>query len=175
MTIDPALLEKARAAEARLADAERDTLLARADYHTAVRRLHLGGAPLREIAAALELSHQRVQQIVNAAGGSWWQIWRRRGTAGDAVCSWCGRPPAEVDKLIAGPKIYICDACIARAEQAMSGGRDRGGTLTRVTARARCGFCRRAAGAARPIIAGPQNVCADCLRVCRDILNSRAA
>ena len=27
-------------------------------------------------------------------------------------CSFCGRPHTEVAKLIAGPGIYICDACV---------------------------------------------------------------
>ena len=70
MVIDENLLQQAKAAGGRLADAEREALLSRADYHTAIRRRHLGGASLREIAPALSLSHQRVQQVVSAAGGS---------------------------------------------------------------------------------------------------------
>ena len=54
----------------RLIDAERDAETARADFHRAVRRLHLHGASLRELAASLGLSHQRVHQIVESAGGS---------------------------------------------------------------------------------------------------------
>jgi len=123
MVLSPELLEKAKAAATRLTDAERQALLTRADYHTAVRRLHLAGASLREIAQALSLSHQRVQQIVNGAGGSWWRrVWRTRRMPPDAVCTWCDRPPGEVEKLIAGPKVYICDACVASAEQAASSG-----------------------------------------------------
>jgi hypothetical protein len=177
MALDENLLEQARATATRLADAERDALLARADYHTAIRRLHLGGAPLREIAQALSLSHQRVQQIVSAAGGSWWQVWRRRGAKPDAVCSWCGRPPGEVAKLIAGPKVYVCDGCVEAAERVGSGTRDSRGMLVRVGAGtpARCSFCRKRAGGERFIVRGPHNICRDCLRTCREILDSRAA
>ena len=79
MTLDPQLVDRARDAATELADAELAALLDRAHYHTAVRRLHLAGGSLREIAQALSLSHQRVQQIVSAAGGSWWQrVWRTR-------------------------------------------------------------------------------------------------
>src|SRR6187399_2867462 len=122
MTLDPDLLRTARAAADRLADAERDALLARADYHTTVRRLHLRGGSLREIATALAVSHQRVQQIVSAAGGSWWRrMWRTRRVTPDAVCTWCGRPPSEVAKLIAGPRVYICDGCVESAERTAAG------------------------------------------------------
>ena len=172
--MDSPLLESAREASARLAEAERQVLLARADYHTAIRRLHLAGTPLREIAQTLSLSHQRVQQIVSANGGSWWQVWRRRRTTADAVCTWCGRPPAEVHKLIAGPKIHICDSCVESAERVMEG-KPRTGLQLAAGSRARCSFCRKRTGADRLLVAGPANVCAECLRVCREILDSRAA
>ena len=172
--MDSPLLESAREAGARLAEAERQALLARADYHTAIRRLHLAGTPLREIAQTLSLSHQRVQQIVSASGGSWWQVWRRRGTSVDAVCTWCSRPPAEVHKLIAGPKIYICDACVESAERVMAG-EPKPGLQLAAGARARCSFCRKRAAGDRPVVAGPAKVCGACLRVCREILDSRAA
>jgi len=41
VTLSHDLLEKARAAQTELAEAERRVLLARAEYHTAIRRLHL--------------------------------------------------------------------------------------------------------------------------------------
>ena len=27
-------------------------------------------------------------------------------------CSFCGKPDSQVGKLIAGPKVYICDVCV---------------------------------------------------------------
>ena len=162
------LLDKARAAGAELADAERRVLTTRADYHTAIRRIHLAGAPLREIAEALSLSHQRVQQIVSAAGGSWWQVWRGRRAKRDAVCTWCDRPPSEVAKLIAGPNVFICDECIAGAERQLT--RSRASRATR-----RCSFCSRRANKDRAVVEGTYSICSDCLRVCREILESSAA
>lgn len=176
MGIEQNLLQQARTAGTRLADAEREALLARADYHTAIRRLHLGGASLREIAQVLSISHQRVQQVVSAAGGSWWQALRRRSTAPDAVCSWCGRPPSEVGKLIAGPKVYICDACVEAAERVAGGTPDSRGVLVRVAGgmRERCSFCRNRANDQRFLVRGPRNICAACLRMCREIVDSSA-
>ena len=64
MTLNSDLLAVAKQTGTGLDEAEQRALLARAEYHTAVRRLHLAGGSLREIAEALELSHQRVHQIV---------------------------------------------------------------------------------------------------------------
>ena len=27
-------------------------------------------------------------------------------------CSFCGKPESKVDKLLGGPKVHICDACV---------------------------------------------------------------
>jgi ribosome-binding protein aMBF1 (putative translation factor) len=35
-------------------------------------------------------------------------------------CSFCGRPDAEVDKLVAGAHAYICDRCAEAAVQIMN-------------------------------------------------------
>jgi len=172
---DPNLLKKAEEAGAQLQAAERQALLARAEYHTAIRRLHLGGASLREIAETFSLSHQRVQQIVNAAGGSWWQFWRRRSVKPDTVCTWCDRPPGEVSKLIAGPTVFICESCIQTAEAMLKTARGAGPKSAERGSRTRCSFCRKRADATRSLAIGPANVCSECLRICREILDSRVA
>lgn len=178
MTLDAELLGKARRTRTAFDEADRNALLARADYHTAVRRLHLAGGSLREIAQALSLSHQRVQQIVSDAGGSWWsRVWRSRTVRPDAVCTWCGRPPAEVAKLIAGPHVYVCDACVAAAERTLRTRPSvpfRGVTKKSVTAR--CAFCSKRAGKDGPLATSARgHICAGCLRLCREILDGRAA
>jgi hypothetical protein len=173
-TLDPNLLEQARRAAAHLADAERAALQSRTDYHTAVRRLHLAGGSLREIAQALSLSHQRVQQIVDLAGGSWWRrVWRSRKIQPDAACTWCGRAAGDVDKLIAGPHVYICDACVRAAETTAAGHASRQFALAqKKNATARCAFCGKRAGDGRTLVsAAPGHVCSECLRTCREILS----
>ena len=179
MTLSQSLLEKARAAQTDLAEAERQVLLARAEYHTAIRRLHLAGGALREIAGALSFSHQRVQQIVNATGGSWWRrVWRTRNARRDAACTWCERPPSEVSKLVAGPNVYICDSCLDRVSRALSGAGDALGTLRLAAegARTRCSFCNKRRNGERSVVAGPSaNICSECLPICREFMDGRAA
>ena len=41
-------------------------------------------------------------------------FWKNR-----LACSFCGKGAAEVAKLVAGPKVYICDACAVMAIQIM--------------------------------------------------------
>ena len=37
------------------------------------------------------------------------------------ACSFCGKDASEVSKLVAGPRVLICDACVAEASRIMSG------------------------------------------------------
>jgi ATP-dependent Clp protease ATP-binding subunit ClpX len=39
-------------------------------------------------------------------------------------CSFCGKSETEVLKLVAGPRVYICDGCVAIASQIMNDPRD---------------------------------------------------
>src|SRR3954452_15455205 len=64
MTLDEQVLAEAKEIRGRLIDLETQTAHARVDYHAAIKKLQAAGGSLREIAEVLELSHQRVHQIV---------------------------------------------------------------------------------------------------------------
>ena len=34
-------------------------------------------------------------------------------------CSFCGKDETQVAKLVAGPKVYICDACVTASRRIM--------------------------------------------------------
>jgi hypothetical protein len=188
--MDADLLAEARRAQERLIDAERDAEVARAEFHRAVRRLHLHGASLRELAAGLGLSHQRVHQIVESAGGS--RRWLRgdrdrdrgRPDPGLLHCTFCGQDQKHVKKLIAGPSVYICNGCTDLAEGVISDGKP---VMTQVAglyagprqeSRVQCSFC----GKCRDQVAGmvmstaqtgrnhPATICNECLDLCREII-----
>jgi hypothetical protein len=174
--IDPDLLKKAEAAQTSLAAAEHEAAIARAEYNAAIRRLHLGGASLREIAETLRLSHQRVQQIVNEAGGTWWQrVWRTRNAKRDLSCTFCERTPSELSKLLAGPDLYICDECASSAERALAQSRRTGRFVPAAPrTKVKCSFCRKPRTDERTIAtSGAGNICKECVAVCRDILDIR--
>ena len=78
MTLDEQVLAEAKEARQRLVDLESQTAHVRVDYHHAIKKLHAAGGSLREIADALELSHQRVHQIVDGPAGARTAPGRRR-------------------------------------------------------------------------------------------------
>jgi hypothetical protein len=194
--MDTEPLAEARQAQERLLDAERDVEVARAEFHRAVRRLHLHGSSLRELAAGLGLSHQRVHQIVEEAGGS-----RRRIRIGNSSrtrtrppqlsCTFCGKPQNQVRKLIAGPGVFICAGCVTLARHVIAAGvtvtTERGPihVVPGQQPRARCNFCGKqrdqvAAQAGIPLCATEKItektterhavICDQCLDLCDEII-----
>jgi ClpX C4-type zinc finger len=190
--VDEELLAAARQAQEQLIEADHAAEVAKAEFHRAVRRLHLSGASLRELAAALHLSHQRVHQIVETAGGG--RRWGRRGRLppGDLACSFCGRPQHKTRKLVAGPGIYICEKCVELAEAVIRSGQAAETALGPLHAvpsgmtLQRCSFCGKrrhqvtglATSAGNPAgskFAGDAAICAECLTLCREIHSEQLA
>jgi hypothetical protein len=186
MAVDAELLKAARDAEARLVDADRAVDIARAEFRHAVRRLHLAGGSLREIAEALGLSHQRVHQIVEEAGGGrGWRSFTLRGTGkpGDTLaCSFCGKAQKQVRKLIAGPHVYICDQCVATADQVIATGETAATALSAVKsigadlAAIICSFCGKTRQQVSGIAAAAHGtICSECLLLCNEIVAEELA
>lgn len=197
MSLDADLVRDAEAARQRLIDSQHVVEQAKVDYHHAIRRLHAAGGSLREIAEALRLSHQRVHQIIEGTDQPrprWWQRRRRRGQepAAAALCSFCGRSREECTKLIAGPGLCICDACVARATGLASGAA--AVAPAAVTLRvegsvspAGCSFCGRQAQQVKWLVASPlasapggkfgqgPRICNECLELCGEILTQTAS
>lgn len=188
MPLHQELLDDARAAEACLIDAERAADVARADFHHAVRRLQLSGGSLREIAEALGLSHQRVHQIVEGAGGT--RPWRSSVglTKGERrpvlKCSFCGKQQREVKKLIAGPGVYICNECIKKADRVIATGEPTATPLSAMKSagedqdalRLKCSFCgKRRHQASGLAVAAKVAICTECLALCNEIATEALA
>jgi hypothetical protein len=182
--MDEKLLAEARRAAERLIEADHAAEVAKAEFHRAVRRLHLSGASLRELAAALQLSHQRVHQIVETAGGA--RRWGRRSQLPpDLACSFCGRLQRKARKLVAGPGVYICEQCVEAAQTVISSGHPAEtalGPLQRVPddmTQPRCSFCGKhrnqvtglAISVGNPVgkSAADAAICAECLVLCQEI------
>lgn len=181
MAVDEKLLDQTRVAGARVAELECQAEQAKAEYRRLVRHLHLAGASMREVAGALCISHQRVHQLIDDAGGA--RRWRRRRTgAGGALvtCSFCGRGAQEVDgQLVAGPSVYICDRCASAAVAVVTTGApvSRPGAPMRPVEPAsaeQCSFCGKQRPMVQALVAGPRSlICAECLDLCQEIMAER--
>jgi len=192
VTLDEELFSAALEAGARAVDAQREADVAKADYHHAIRRLQLSGATMREIASALNLSHQRVQQIVDAYGGG--RRWRRRKTSDteSLVCSFCGAHQHKTKKLVAGPGIYICDRCVQQAGRILPGHQRKAdaGDLVAVgpSQAGQCGFCGKDRSKVEDVVTtatqlpppakrskyGTIGICNECLLLCGEIVEQAA-
>jgi hypothetical protein len=184
--MDEALLAEARQAQERLIDAERDADVFRAEFHRAVRRLHLHGASLRELASSLGLSHQRVHQIVESAGGSrrWLRRDRFRPDPALLHCTFCGKNQKQVKKLIAGPSVYICDGCTDLAKAVLSTGEPFTTAIAELTTgpeqkpRTQCSFCGKRRNQVASLLVSsvqterkaPATICSECLDLCTEII-----
>src|SRR6266566_1699794 len=159
MALDEDLLLQARESSARSVAAQHQAELAKADYQHAVRRLHFAGGSLREIAEALGMSHQRVHQIIEASGGTGGWKPRKKATT-EVACTFCGLPPTEVAKLVAGPGVLICDGCVALAQRVI---REAGPVETARTrldpvpqaSKLGCSFCGKSTDTVEALVAGP--------------------
>jgi hypothetical protein len=186
MPIDEGLLRRATGARDRAEELRQEAARSRQAFHEAVCDLHRAGGSLREIAEALDLSHQRVHQIVEALGGrgGWARLWKRRASAAQprtpASCSFCGVAQFETRRLIAGPGTWICDGCVALARGVLEAGAAQAverTCLEPADSDARCHFCghgpRRAGG--RQVTGGGRTICASCLDLCDEILTEDPA
>jgi ClpX C4-type zinc finger len=181
VALDESLLDQAKTAEERVIDAEHEAEVARAEFHRAVRHLQLAGGSLREIADALGLSHQRVHQIVESAGGS--RRWRSHRSTGERpTCSFCGRDQKRTKTLIGGPGAYICDRCIPRADEALATEPSLTFTSGRIQAvsedarAVRCSFCGKCRDRVPGMVAALAiRICAECLELCHEIRDERLA
>ena len=53
---------------------------------------------------------------------------RRRDPSDQSRCSFCGRRESRVERLIAGPGVYICDECIELCNEILEEERSQGRT-----------------------------------------------
>jgi Clp amino terminal domain, pathogenicity island component/ClpX C4-type zinc finger len=98
---------------------------------------------------------------------------RRRLGRARCNCSFCGRGGVDVDHLVAGPGVFICDRCVHDATELDA--REPAPTAsTRLKAvadeAAVCGFCGKSADKVERLVAGPETlICDECLVLCREI------
>jgi len=69
------------------------------------------GSRARRVLSHVGVSIAAVKKGLDGYVGSGKQRRRKRGKV-DLACSFCGKSQEQVKKLIAGPRVYICDECV---------------------------------------------------------------
>jgi ATP-dependent Clp protease ATP-binding subunit ClpA len=112
----------------------------------------IGAGVLESFGLNLQEVREKVMQILNEHGQM-------------ISCSFCGKRKDQVQRLIAGPGVYVCDECVAafskapdEAEQEEKG--------------PRCSFCGKKQGQVRHLTVGPHgvNICSECIVLCQEII-----
>jgi hypothetical protein len=182
--IDQNLLAEASTAAGRVTELEDQLEGAKAEYRRTVRRLHLAGASMREVAEALGVSHQRIHQIIEDGGVRRWRRRRTQEATSQRLCSFCGREQQQVRKLVAGPGVYICDPCILAAVGVTASGRPaKDPLLEPVLANSQrlCSFCAKPRVQVQSLVSAPAReldhvppaICGECLGLCGEILSEQ--
>jgi ATP-dependent protease Clp ATPase subunit len=98
---------------------------------------------------------------------------------GGFACSFCDRGQREVRKLVAGPMVFICDACVTEVigligprpapdpPPPLPAWLKEHGALTDTV----CSFCDRKSGSVLKAVATSNvAICSECIELCSDIL-----
>ena len=148
--VDPYLLERAIEAYGTWQNAAAAGATHLKEFEDALRTLVAAGATADEVARIIP------------DGASW--LHHVAGTTDRTLnCSFCLRPQRQVQRLIAGPGVYICDDCVGRQARAMA---------TRGAPVQRCSFCGQKRASLG--VGGATQICEDCLDLCNRILREEA-
>lgn len=100
---------------------------------------------------------------------------RRRLDRVALACSFCQRSGLDVDQLVAGPGVFICERCTTEATQLATppNSEPPHAPMTVVAPdqqTAVCSFCGRKPSAPNHLVAAPDaSICKECLALCREI------
>ncbi len=80
------------------------------------------------------------------------------------MCSFCSKPQDQVQRLIAGPNVFVCDECVVRILTRPEAPQEERGRC--------CSFCGKKQRQEVSLAVGSQGVCicTACLALCQEIL-----
>jgi ATP-dependent protease Clp ATPase subunit len=78
-------------------------------------------------------------------------------------CCFCDKSQHEIERLVAGPAVFMCNRCLARAVEALTAAPFKAVALQVATAREPfCAFCGKSAKEIALAGTGQANICAEC-------------
>jgi hypothetical protein len=135
----------------------------RRDGHRISLHASAGETQVQWLSANLTVGDEVIVRIVDAAGVD---------NAGALGCGFCGHEVNDVENLVQGPSVAICDRCIASLSGAVKNANPLPvGASMRDEPEWACGFCANQPGTIPGVVVrNGAAVCPECLRACVDIL-----
>ncbi len=98
-------------------------------------------------------------------------------------CSFCDRPSNEVDYIVTGPRVFICDACVQLCHEVLEEAAEHDQPLAADNLRdVACSFCGKKAAEVAHLVRADETsrasdtvICDECLGLADDILGDRLA
>ena len=85
----------------------------------------------------------------------------------DLTCSFCGKNQEEIEKLIAGPNVYICNECVQLCNEILS----EEGESPDSEEDLHCSFCAKNQKDVEKLVPGPAvSICNECIQLCTKII-----
>ena len=163
------LIDLAKKKAKKIKEAEIQLEKAKDEFHQSIRRMHVEGMSYREIASTVNLSHQRVHQIIDAQKSSGLKWIPDAGKK--LACSFCKGTSEQVAKLVAGPNVYICDECTKNCASVLDSRKSLKSKKNKCKLVAesedkRCSFCGNQSGGKREIVSSKRSqICNQCLEL----------
>lgn len=99
-------------------------------------------------------------------------------------CSFCGKNQDQVERLIAGPSVYICAGCVNISEQILNS-LENGESPSELSHQQisallrnrgfRCSFCGKNQDQVKHLLAGPKvYICGECVNLCLEIIDEES-
>jgi hypothetical protein len=150
------------AAQAEVTRLEPQLDAAKVRFGNGIRRQYQAGASVSNIALAMGMSEEAVERVVGAVSASEYKS--------VIACNFCN---SATRRLVAGPGVYICAACVEIAQDVGAGRRQDGGMVVKEHGddEARCSFCgKRPSQVPYVVAAGSTLICGECLDLCAEIV-----
>jgi ribosomal protein L37AE/L43A len=150
------------AAQAEVVRLEPQLNAAKVRFGNAIRRLYQAGASARSIAQALGMSDEAVERVVGTTVANEYQS--------VIACNFCN---STTKRLIAGPGVFICSACVEIAQEVGAGRRQDPKAVLKDPGddEVKCSFCGKRPRQVRFAVAAESTlICDECLDLCAEIL-----
>ena len=87
-------------------------------------------------------------------------------------CGFCGKSNDQVEKLIAGSGVFICDGCLKECDELLKAENNKSGN--HLDGNDKCSFCSKTRTNVKSLLMGPEKyICYECIELCHILLDDK--